>query len=85
MHMSSPQNSFKEDQLRLDLIDEEDYIDELLKGTRNFWNRDEEKIEKIYDRKDVIDLEQEKIQLIAQCTKLEQETDFLSKLYKLGR
>ena len=61
MHMSSPQNSFKEDQLRLDLIDEEDYIDELLKGTRNFWNRDEEKIEKIYDCQDVIDLEQEKI------------------------
>ena len=60
-------------------------MDEFLHGTRNFWNRDEEEKEKKYDYQDVFDLEQEKIQLIAQCTKLEQETDFLGQLYQLGR
>ena len=45
----------------MDLIDEEENIDELLKGTRNFWNRDEERNEDTYDRQEVVALEQEKM------------------------
>ena len=41
----SPQGSQYENQLRLDLIDEEENIDELLKGTHNFWSKDVERNE----------------------------------------
>ena len=63
--LRSPQGSHIENQLRLDLIDEEENIDELLKGTHNFWSKDEERNEQNYDRQEVISLEQEKIELIA--------------------
>ena len=39
-----------ENQLRLDLIDEEENIDEMLKGTHNFWTKEVERNEDNYDR-----------------------------------
>ena len=48
--MISPQGSAVENQLRLDLIDEEENIDEMLKGTHNFWTKEVERNEDNYDR-----------------------------------
>ena len=42
--------SHNEDRLRLDLIEEEEKIDELLMDTQNYWNQDVEKNEQNYDR-----------------------------------
>ena len=43
--LRSPRGSNYENQLRLDLIDEEENIDEMLKGTHNFWSKDVERNE----------------------------------------
>ena len=74
-----------EQQLKLDLIDEEENIDEFLKGTQNFWIKDVQQNEDNYDRQEMIGLEDEKIELIAQCAKLEHDIDFMKRLQKVGK
>ena len=46
----SPMGSQRENQLRLDLIDEEENIDRMLGDTGNFWNAEVMRNEDIYDR-----------------------------------
>lgn len=67
MGLQSPMGSHRSNQLRLDLIDEEERIDEMLQGTHNFWTKDVERHEETYDRQELMGLEDEKLDLIAQC------------------
>ena len=83
--VQSPQGSIYENQLKLDLIEEEEKIDEMLSGTHNFWTRDVERNEKNYEKQEVMGLEQTRIELISQCAKLEHEIEFLNKLDKCGK
>ena len=60
----SPLESQTENQLRLDLIDEEENIDRMLEETGNFWSAEVVQNEENYDRQDVLGLEDEKLELI---------------------
>lgn len=60
----SPLGSQTENQLRLDLIDEEENIDRMLEETGNFWSAEVVQNEENYDRQDVLGLEDEKLELI---------------------
>lgn len=71
--------------MRLDLIDEEENIDEMLNGSRNHWYKDEERNEDTYDRQEVLSLEQERLDLISQCAKMEHEIAFMKRLGTLGK
>lgn len=82
--IKSPCSQF-ENQLRLDLIDEEENIDEMLNGTQNQWIKDVQRNEGKYDRQEVISLEQEKVDLMAQCAKLEHDISFMNNLQKVGK
>ncbi len=57
-------SSQREHQLKLDFIDEEEKIDEIFKGTHNFWSKDVARNEDNYERQEVISLEDERIDLI---------------------
>ena len=67
----------------MDLIDEEENIDRMLGDTGNFWSAEVVRNEDIYDRQEVMGLEDEKIELIYQCAHLEHDIDFLRRLDKL--
>ena len=71
--------------MRLDLIDEEENIDQMLNGTQNSWNKEEEIIDQTYDKQEVLSLEQERLDLMAQCAKMEHDIAFMKKLEKLGK
>ena len=57
--------SQRENQLRLDLIDEEENIDELLRDTGNFWSAELVRNEENYNKQELMSLEEERISLIA--------------------
>ena len=71
----------------MDLIDEEEQnIDEMLmKGTQNFWIQDVQRNEENYERQEVIGLEQEKLELMATCAKLEHDIAFMKRLDKVSK
>lgn len=75
-----------ENQLRLDLINEEETIDEIqLNGTQNFWIKDVQKNEENYELQEIYSLEQEKLELLGQCAKLEHDITFMKLLFRVSK
>ena len=56
-----------------------------MKGTQNFWIKDVQRNEENYERQEVIGLEQEKLELMATCAKLEHDIAFMKRLDKVSK